>query len=285
MLRKQIITYINNQIEEIDDHLQPLDLPQSKDAVHDVRVCIKRIRAFLKLFDLKKKNKKIRKLLKKPLKSIFRAAGNIRDIEVQITLLADYENLLEKKFHVVADYLGKKSEKKRSILRTLLERIPKDVLHTFQEEVVREIESVQERRLNKLIVKSLKKITIKSKKSKNRFLPASLHKQRKLLKEIRFCFEMTGDISSNLHTQAQISEIKEVEDILGKWHDYNLFKRLVERVTQRLKKSDVEIVINLNMLMHAISNDIILMLEKYRRMIPALKINPEISLISPAENN
>ena len=70
----------------------------------------------------------------------------------------------------------------------------------------------------------------------------------------------------------QISRIKEMEDLLGSWHDYNVLNRTVEKVMQKLKGTQVDEVIRMNALAHTISDDIILLLDKYQKTMPGLEI-------------
>ena len=123
-----------------------------------------------------------------------------------------------------------------------------------------------------LIKNYLVKAIKKTGENRHRIIPKVLHKQRILLKEIRFCLEMSGEIVSDLDTEDQISRIKEMEDLLGSWHDYNILNRTVEKYMKKLKKTEVDDVIKMNSLTHTISDDIILLLDKYRKSIPNLVI-------------
>jgi len=272
MIQEQIISYIRNQIEELSAHLQVAGLPQSTDEVHDTRVCIKRIRAFVKVFKVKNKNKKIRKLQNKELNIIFKTTGKLRDLEIQKYLLKDYENLLNQNFSELEKKVNEKIVERRKDLREILSGRQKDFLPLFQQEVINEIESLKDEKIIGLIKKYLVKEIKKTGENRNRIIPKVLHKQRILLKEIRFCLEMSGEMVSDLNTEDQISGIKEMEDLLGSWHDYNILNRTVEKYMQKLKKTKVNDVIKMNSLTHTISDDIILLLDKYRKSIPNLVI-------------
>ena len=272
MIQEQIISYIRNQIEELSAHLQLAGLPESTEAVHDTRVCIKRIRAFVKVFKLKSKNKKIRKLQKEELNTIFRTAGKLRDLEIQKSLLKDYENLLNQNFSELENKVNEKIVLRRKDLRGILSDRQKAFFPIFQQEAIKEIESLKDEKIIALIKNYLVKATRKTEKYRHRIIPKVLHKQRILLKEIRFCLEMSGEMVSDLDTEDQISRIKEMEDLLGSWHDYNILNRTVEKYMKKLKKTKVDDVIKMNSLTHTISDDIILLLDKYRKSIPNLVI-------------
>ena len=272
MMKKQILSYFRNQIEELSAHLQVAGFPESTEAVHDTRVCIKRIRAFVKLFKVKSKNKKIRKLQKKELNIIFRTAGKLRDLEMRKFLLNDYKKLLNENFPELENKIDVKIVERRKNLREILANGQRDFLLIYQQEVINEIESLEDEKMIDLIKNYLTKAIKRTGKNRYRIIPKVLHKQRMLLKEIRFCLEMSGDMVSEPDAEEQITKIKEMEDLLGSWHDYNILNRAVEKQMQKLKKPEVENVIKMNSLTHTISNDIILLLDKYRKSIPNLII-------------
>lgn len=256
-------------------HLQVAGLPQSTEAVHETRVSIKRIHAVLKVFDLDHKNKRIKKLQKKEIDTVFKTAGKLRDIEIQAYLLKDYENLMDQDFSHLASKLNEKIGRRQKKLRKILSDRQKDFLLMLQDEVTAELESLTDEKISEHIRNYRVKAIKVAEKNRQKIVPKILHKQRMLLKEIRFCFEMTDEMAQNPDAGDQISRIKEIEDLLGSWHDYNILNRTVEKFTQKLKKSRVDDVINMNSLAHTISNDIILLLDKYRKVIPNLLIKPE----------
>ncbi len=268
MLKEHIKAYIENQTARLTAHLEVAGQPQSTDAVHDARVCIKRIRAFLKVFDIRKRNKRIRKLLNKELDTIFKAAGVLRDTEIQVNLLKDYEKILDQSFPGLEKKLIEKIEKRRKNLREIVADRQPDLLLQLQHEITGETDALSDEN----IIKSVKDYLIQAvqKNERNRHLinPKVLHKQRILLKEIRFCCEMTADVIPELDTAERIPMIKEMEDLLGSWHDYNILNKSIERYRKKLKKPETDKTGNINLLAHTITNDIILLLDKYNKTIP-----------------
>lgn len=274
MLQQHIKSYIGNQITQLSVHLEVAGLPQSTEEVHDARVCIKKIHAFDTVFDIRKKNKRIRKLFNKNLNIIFQAAGKLRDIEIQSNLIKDYEKLLDQTFSLLEGRLKKKVDKERNKLRKIIDDKQGDFLSVLQREINNEIFALSDDNIVGLIKNFLNHAIQKSEKISKLINPKSLHKQRILLKEIRFCCEMTADVTPELDTAGKISLIKEMEDILGRWHDYNILNNTVERQIEKLKKSEVEDMYKLNSLLHAIKNDIILLLDTYRKNMPNLVLEP-----------
>jgi CHAD domain-containing protein len=272
MIQEQIDSYFGNLIHELSVHLQTAGLPQSTETVHDTRVCIKRIYAFLKVLGLDRKNKRIRKLLKKYINNIFNSAGKLRDDEIRLYLLKDYENLLEQNYSKLEKKLNERIDKGRQNLRRILSATNKEFLNLLQEEARSEMTFLSEEVLKETIHNYLDKAIRKTRKNRQRIIPKILHRQRRLLKEIRFCMEMTEDTIPVLSEEEQISSIKEMEDLLGSWHDYTILNKTVEKLMQKLKDTQVDEVIKMNALAQTISSDIILLLDKYRKAIAGLEI-------------
>ena len=272
MIQEQIDSYFGNLVHELSVHLQTAGFPQSTEAVHDTRVCIKRIYAFLKVLGLDRKNKRIRKLLKKYINIIFKSAGKLRDDDVRLYLLKDYENLLDQNYFKLEKKLNERIDKGRKNLRRILSVTNKEFLNLLQQEARSEMASFSEDILKETIKSYLDKAIRQTRKYRQRIIPKILHKQRRLLKEIRFCLEMTEDTIPVLSEGEQISRIKEMEDLLGSWHDYSILNKTVEKLMQKLKDTQVDEVIKMNTLAQTISKDIILLLDKYRKAIAGLEI-------------
>jgi CHAD domain-containing protein len=272
MVQEHIRSYIGKQIEDLTAHLQTAGQAQSTDAVHDTRVCIKRIRAFLKVLDLKRKNRAVRRLLKKELGAVFKAAGRLRDTEVQLSLLKDYENLLDQHYSFLEKRLDEKIGNSRRKLREIVSERKEGFLLNLHQEIINETDGLADKNIIRSIRDFLVSAIEKNKKNSQRFTPKALHKQRVLLKEIRFCLEMTNDMIPELHADVQIPAIKEMEDILGGWHDYTILSKTVEKQMQKLSITEADNVDKMNLLANTISNDIILLLDKYRKSAPHLKL-------------
>lgn len=272
MIQEQIDSYFGNLIHELSLHLQTAGLPQSTEAVHDTRVCIKRIYAFLKVLGLDRKNKRIRKLLKRYINIIFKSAGKLRDDEIRLYLLKDYENLLDQNYLKLEKKLNERIDKGQKNLRRILSVTNKEFLNLLLQEASNEITFLSEDILKEKISNYLDKAIRKTRKYRQRIIPKILHEQRRLLKEIRFCLEMTEDAIPVLSEGEQISSIKDMEDLLGSWHDYSILSKTVEKRMQKLKDTQVDEVIKMNTLAQTISNDIILLLDRYRKAVAILEI-------------
>lgn len=272
MIQENIIAYFKELISELSLQLQVVNVSQNPEAVHDTRVGIKRIRALIKLFNLEKENRRIKKLLRRELRIIFSTTGDFRNYDIQLNLVNDYEIILKKELFDIKEYLINKIDRKRKALRKKMPKKDREFLISLINEISAAIASLPDEKILDRIDKYLSASVKKLDRTRKHILPDDLHKQRKVLKEIRFCREMTGRIIQDHKAEEQIVKIKEVEDILGRWHDYNELKNTVEKFMRRLKKSKVEQVIKMNTLSDAVSNDIILLLDNYHKIIPGLDL-------------
>ncbi len=274
MIQKKANTYFEGQVGIIGTNIQIADMSHSSELVHDLRVAIKKIRTFLNVFNLQK-NKRIKKLLKRNIDVIFKKAGNLRNSQVYYELVQDYENLLKKEFYDLKEYLLVKIERRRKSMHKILPKKSNDFLNVLRSEVSENLETITNDKLKKRVGKYLDTSIKKFEKNKNYLDSRDLHKQRKILKEIRFCYEISASINPEEFPDELITKIRELEDILGRWHDYNRLKQTIEMFVLRLRKSKVDQVIKLNTLSDTISNDIVILLDNYHKIIPDLDLNKQ----------
>ena len=273
MNQENLINYFNNQVDDIHSHLKIAGLSQSTELIHDLRVGIKRVRAFLFVLNLKKKNGKVKKILNKRIEKIFEKAGKLRNFQVYFEFVQEYEKLLKNEFYNFKEFISKKINRKRKTLKRVLAANEKNPLEILKAEVSESVISLSNEKINQRIEKYLSNIRTQFEKTSNRLIAKNLHQQRKLLKEFRFCVEMINNEPQESETDNQIVKIKEIEDILGRWHDYNELKKVVEGYVSKLKKSDIEQVIRMNALGEAISYDIVLLLDNYYKIMPEFNLN------------
>ncbi|MBN2612640.1 MAG: CHAD domain-containing protein [Bacteroidales bacterium] len=274
MLQKDLIAYFSNRMSEFSSLVKINGVAKNQEAVHDLRVNIKKIRTVIRTFNLQKKNRKIRKILKKNIGDIFKKAGKLRDMQVQCALVKDYEQILGKEFFDLKEYISIKLKLRQKSIRKLLPGDPVVFYNPFISLVNAGIEALDEEKIKNFIVQFIDGRIKKFNKTKVRFYPKKLHKQRKILKELRFTYEMLTSLTSAPDFEDQVLRIKELEEILGRWNDYNLLKASILGHIRVLKKSDPGYVIKMNALSEAVSDDIVRLLDNYHKLIAGLNPVP-----------
>jgi CHAD domain-containing protein len=91
MQRPEIAEVINSHFDAIRKHTHKIPVHLSREIVHDIRVEIKKLRAFLKLLRAEPGSSDLLKIRRR-LKAFYGYLGIIRDIELQEQLITELVN-------------------------------------------------------------------------------------------------------------------------------------------------------------------------------------------------
>lgn len=192
------------------------------EAIHKMRTSTKRLRALFILIEfLSEKKFKAKKQLSQ-LRTLFKHAGKIREIQIEELLVLQYEQVLNKKFPEYLAYL--KWRKHKEIARFLKnrpdlaeadaiisdKRVEKaiSILPTGQTMKALAISFIEDRS------QRLKK-NIKSPASNHR-----IHQNRTFLKQIYYLYDILTALSGlKVILSSEADRIREMEQYLGTWHD------------------------------------------------------------------
>ena len=196
----------------------------SEDGIHDLRVEIKRLRAFYKLVNWINQNFKAKKRLK-PIRQLFKAVGEIRDMHVLQNIVRDksgqeklsiheFYNLLKHRELQARDdfYKGYKNfdlnilDQNLSLIETALCIIDYEY-----------ISHKMHQRLDKMIRELI------DFKNHPELEEADLHKIRILCKESRYVLEIIRTTEEEDEKFKILNnKMRAVHQALGKWHDYDV---------------------------------------------------------------
>ncbi len=224
MFQKNMPDYFQLKLKEMKSNYTLALKEKDIDGVHDLRVALKRMRAFFNLVEAVngefKANKNFRNY-----KKISGNTGGLRDSQVQRKLLDDMNKILKLDVNGYENFLKKKEDESFERFLSFSQKEPLERLKGSK----------------KIITKALKNITGVHSETKaqgrlynlknNLILISSesdlkeeqLHRIRILSKETHYTFEI---IQQCFHIYVDrkdfIKEIKKVHQILGKWHDYDI---------------------------------------------------------------
>ena len=217
MLNNQILEYFRMQKSVFTDNFRFAAQNANEEAIHDMRVSIKRLRLLYKFVDYASNGKLKSKKRIKPLNKVFRSAAKLRDIQIQLHLLQNVQNELnlnllkdneklqniasletEKLILYFSAFNYQKIEKQFLKAEEKIKRIleNKDIGHFY--------DAYKANRLNKI------------KKLMNNPQP-DYHKIRKRIKEIAYLTEIKEQNSQELIA------LKQIGKELGNWHDIEVF--------------------------------------------------------------
>jgi CHAD domain-containing protein len=192
-----------------------------EDAIHKMRTSTKRIRALFQLIEFISINKFKSKKQLKNIRSLFKHAGKIREIQIEKLIVSGYENTLDINLSEYKEYLVQCEH--REIAR-FLKSIPKfsernriiDDAH-----IIETIESCAGKKLttnvNEFLLWKMEQLNSLNDK------PVSnerIHKNRTILKQLYYLYHIISEITKESKILEMTDEcLREIEQKIGNWHD------------------------------------------------------------------
>lgn len=201
--------YIKERLKSVSDHLSLFVKDQNHEALHQLRVEVKKANSLLKLQEFKNPKTKTIYFFR-PIRKIFKKAGLIREAQLNLENLESFQ---------IQD------EKMKLRLQNIVQKQTKDFLSKIGD---------FEDQINKSLKKTLKRIepikeekgldfyrfhlNLAAKKLKRKLLVNHLHESRKSLKVLIHLhelpsFDQIGDLKINW------PYLDLLQDKIGKWHD------------------------------------------------------------------
>ena len=222
-MQKHLLDFLQKQHHQLEHYIALCFETPSSEAVHQMRVSIKRIRAILLFTEqiIGKENFDATTHYK-PLRELFKMAGKIRDIQVQQKLVADYANTLNTPFVLYLEHIDKLE--KRSISR-LFKAIKQDKIpRNFAS-----IQNIIENTLSSILIEDIKARAFQLLANQRDDLRVmlvkipnnkQLHQMRTIIKQMRYILGviMKSDPSATTFP-ISLAALTEAEVLLGNWHD------------------------------------------------------------------
>ncbi len=190
------------------------------EAIHDIRVSIKKIRTLLRLLDFIYPGEWDIRARYKPYKKIFKRLGLIRDLQVQQKLASYLKHKTTGNIEGYQEYLRENERMARFNVNTWLHQYSMPDWHSLETD----IHSCYFRTgKNQIILKANEYIDGKIKQAKKLTVQKdriSIHLIRRLLKEARYMMDMMSSVLGNKMDYKPLqNNIKPIENYLGEWHD------------------------------------------------------------------
>jgi CHAD domain-containing protein len=214
MTKKEEKEYFDKEWKEMKASLQGFLETGSQDALHDFRVQVKKLRAFLMLADsIDDRPKLIRHF--KPVRKIFKKAGDIRNAHINLKLARTYK-IESDAFVLEQDQLMQQAA---DDFRLKGERyITK--LKDAHKELKDEIKPVSDLLVNQYYTEHLQQV---ANSLNNIHFDDSLHECRKWIKVLIYNFKLAH---TSLETAFNETYLHHIQNAIGNWHDNVLAKEL-----------------------------------------------------------
>ncbi len=236
--KKRIYKYLKDQIADGARNLKIMKKNFDMDAIHDMRVATKKMRAVLRFLEFINSGFKAKKQLK-PIKKIYKAAGKIRDTQVQQELAESYEITMNESFEELIHYLERKEVRYQENYSAELADTSIDRIKKRQKKVKKKISKISNKKAGKqedvFLFHGMQKI---NELLKNTDDPENLHDIRKILKDLNYVMQLDKKKHKNPETNTPLDKdaVSKIGSALGKWHDRFVAQEFVDEFLEKNSK-------------------------------------------------
>jgi CHAD domain-containing protein len=191
------------------------------EAIHKMRTSTKRLRALLQLIEYLSPDKfKAKKQLKK-IRQLFKYAGKIREIQIEMITLANYAALLKINFPEYHEYLKYRERKEIARFLRALPEIDKSGKILDDKYILEVIQNISLKKLTKNLQGfiELKKQTLLD-LNKLQITNPRIHENRTHIKQLYYLYDHLTELSGQKEILKMKKEkMREIEQMIGSWHD------------------------------------------------------------------
>lgn len=211
--------------------LESLRKELDPEAIHQLRVSIKKIRAVLELLDKVTGNGVDADAMMKELERLFKTAGKLREVQVNRTLFESYSP------HYLAPYMAYQDR-----LQLRLEKLFRKQLRLFRMEHVRSLEQeifhttgfISDAETLKITEIVFSKVTRKVGLLGNRIPDEiALHKLRRHLKSLQEWLLIRHEITQEQSEEPFLENLRLLTSRIGRWHDLLVLRDSLTTFYQR----------------------------------------------------
>jgi CHAD domain-containing protein len=239
-LAKTVDKLFEKYVEKFEAEFLRAINTEDEEAIHDLRVAIKKIRAlflFLKesgMADIKSDYPYLGNL-----KKIFKKAGKLREVHIHKNLYEQYRKRLGQDFPELEEHLRNLEEESRNAYHEYMPGIQFRKFYRAANSLQKEIQGISRKKLNKKLYEFIR---VRVEQCHQYMFEAHyeqhLHQIRKYMKHIRFIIgQQIGDVHKVFEDELSFEDTKKVEDILGEWHDRDEFRKLLEEYRNTLTQA------------------------------------------------
>jgi CHAD domain-containing protein len=212
--------YLISQTAVFDKNYPHITDPSFSEAIHDIRVSIKKIRTLFLLLEFIFPEEFDAPAVYRPFKKLFKQLGGIRDLQVQIKLVDHYTGTTKVNIEPYRIFLKARYSAAIHSLPRWLYQYQKPhqgqifaLIRAYYFKTGRETIYLKAREYIHSKINQVMGLTEHKDKE-------TIHRIRRLLKEARYMIDMLGTVSKNtvLFKPLQ-NQIKSIENFLGDWHD------------------------------------------------------------------
>ena len=191
------------------------------DAIHKMRTSTKRLRALFQLIQSLSNRKFKAKRQLKAIRHLFKYSGKIRELQIELQLLSNYENTTNTKIKTYREYLSRKEHLE---IGRFLKSLPP--LHKRQnilndKRVMKALDRIGKNDQSlKAAVFIKEKLADLEQVNQNKISNQLVHQNRTILKQLYYMYDILM-VPNNGKQPMKITKerLREIEQQIGDWHD------------------------------------------------------------------
>ena len=188
------------------------------DAVHDMRVAVKRLNSTVRMLNFKERTNFRLKKSFRPLRFVYKQFGKIRDYQVLNGLIVKLQDKVGTNLKVLANNCEYCLQKEIDLLLTKIRYFRYLAIKRNFKLIERYIElKGTEMLVQKVLLYYEDRMSLLKFYSDKLNEEHDLHEARKMIKDIGYLMEMSAEVLTDF--VSELKKYKELGSILGRWHD------------------------------------------------------------------
>ena len=234
--------YYLHQHRNIENYLELCLIHPEVELVHELRLSIKKLRAFHKLAEhlfLNKIDEHIH--IKNRVRKLFKVAGQLRDTQVQILMLSSFESQTGILYPEFSDWLLRREKKQVSRFSKKPEQVvPRATAQSTHRKIGDLLALADDETILAGAGKVLSGLYLQSRELCSGSMNSrNLHRIRTITKRMKYIFNiMAHSYPDFKFNHVSIESLRDIEAAAGHWHDNLVRMELLDKFLDKLKPSD-----------------------------------------------
>jgi CHAD domain-containing protein len=221
-IRRIIRDYLFKNLDLFKANVDKAQRVFDPEAIHDYRVAVKRIRSIVTALDNATESMVFPETMIFPLRLMFKAGGTIRDDQVQIGMVEDFEKQDNTAFPLIKEFYYQRIREQRDAFFVKSFDIDLSDLDDLREQIEESLEPLDDKVLETWMYNWLSESNAKLRRKRYDLeKPERLHKFRTRYKQNGYVVEMIFQAGFDQRiSKKTFSKMKAFGQELGNWHDY-----------------------------------------------------------------
>lgn len=238
---ESIQQYYLHQHRNIEHYLELCMSHPEAELVHELRLSIKRLRAFHKLAEqLYSGDSDEHIYIKHRVRQLYKVAGQLRDTQVQIHLLTSYEEKTGTEFPDYGKWLLKREKKRISKFEQKPQHVvPQTTAQNTHEKIADLLAHTTDETITEGAGRALSDLYLKTHNlSAGKMNERNLHIIRTYTKQMKYILNiMNHSYPDFVFIKISIEKLREIEAAAGHWHDNLVRIELLDKFMDKIKSA------------------------------------------------